>query len=295
MTDKLNTSLTRRNFFQGLALSAGALAMMKVGFQPSVARAQGDMPSGTLHSFTKGGVTFHTYVSPAQAVSVTSHLVEFSDQLLMVDATMLPPTAKEVAGIIASTGKPVGMAVLSHEHPDHWGAAAVYEGIQFSTLSAIRDNVSKEGDPWVPPENVLKGPDLKLGMTEMSGVPVEFRHYANTESFDMIVTVFPEQKVAIVQDLVYNGLYAAPGIDRTNWISTLESLRDDPAFDTLLVGHGLPTSRGDLDHMIRYVKAMDEIINDAATPDDAVAAIKEAYPSQDGEFLLSLIEAYWTK
>lgn len=295
MIKQFTENLTRRDFFHGMALSAGALAMVKVGLQPTPAKAQDAMPSGTLHTFNKGGVNFHTYVSPGQAVNVTSHIVELPDQLLMVDATMLPPTAKEVASIIASTGKPVGMAVLSHEHPDHWGAADVYEGIEFSTLPAIRENVAKEGDPWVPPKNVLNGPDLELGMMELSGVPVEFRHYSNTEAFDMVVTVLPEQKVAIVQDLVYNGLYAAPGIDRSNWIATLEELRDDPAFETLLVGHGMPTSRGDLDHMIRYVKVMDEIINEASTPDAAVAGIKQAYPSQDGEFLLSLIAEYWAK
>ncbi|MEM8916378.1 MAG: MBL fold metallo-hydrolase, partial [Pseudomonadota bacterium] len=232
---------------------------------------------------------------PARAVSVTSHIVEFEDQLLLVDSTMLPPTATELAGLIASTGKPIGMAVLSHEHPDHWGAAAVLEGVSFATLPAIRDNVAGEGEPWVPPANVLEGPDLDLGTRDMSGVPVEFRHYENNEAMNMVVTVLPDQKVAIVQDLVYNGIYAAPGIDRKNWISTLEGLRDDPAFDTLLVGHGLPTTRGDLDTMIGYLTVFDKVIEDAATPDDAMATMKEAYPAHGGDFLLTLIEAYWTK
>ena len=291
----MSLHINRRKFLEGMALSAGAVALLKAGLRSDPVHAQQQMGAGVTHSFAQGGVTFHTYVSPAQAVHVTSHIVEFSDQLLMVDATMLPPTAQEVAALIASTGKPVGKAILSHEHPDHWGAAAVYEGIQFSTLPAIRANVAKEGEPWVPPENVLKGPDLELGLTEMSGVPVEFRHFQNTESFDMIVTVLPEQKVAIVQDLVYNELYSAPGIDRANWIETLESLRDDPSFDTLLVGHGVPTTRGDLDHMIRYLKVMDNAISEAATPDEAVAKLKEAYPGQGGEFLLSLIAEYWQK
>ena len=47
--------------------------------------------------------------------------------------------------------------------------------------------------------------------------------------------------------------------------------------------------------MIRYVMVMDQVINDAATPDDAVAGMKAAYPGQTGEFLLSLIGEYWTK
>lgn len=291
----MTMTLNRRRFLEGVTLSAGAIALLQTGLRPAPALAQQQMGAGTVHSFSQGGVTFHTYVSPAQAVNVTSHVIEFQDQLLMIDSTMLPPTAQEVAALIESTGKPVGMAVISHEHPDHWGAADVYEGIKFSTLPAIRENVAKEGEPWVPPKNVLDGPDLVPGMMEISGVPVEFRHYQNTEAFDMVVTVLPEQKVAVVQDLVYNGLYSAPGIDRKNWIATLESLRDDAAFETLLVGHGLPTSRGDLDHMIRYVEVMDSVIAEAATPEEAVAKMKEAYPAQDGEFLLSLIPEYWQK
>ena len=99
-----------------LAKSAGT----GTALTPTVARAQGEFPAGQVHRFATGGVTFHTYVSPAQAVHVTSHVIEFNDQLLVVDATMLPPTAQEVSTLIASLKKPVALAVLSHEHPDHW-------------------------------------------------------------------------------------------------------------------------------------------------------------------------------
>lgn len=287
--------LSRRQFLEGLALSAGAVALLRAGLHTPKAEAQGEIGAGTVHRFSRGGVNFHTYVSPAEALNVTSHIVEFADQLLMVDATMLPPTAAEVAAVIAATGKPLGLALISHEHPDHWGAAATFEDIEFSTFAATRANIANEGEPWQAPANVLDGPELQTGMTSLSGVPVEIRHIKNTEALDMAVVVLPEQGVAIVQDLVYNGLYAAPGIDRAHWIKTLEELRDDTTIDTLLVGHGLPATRGDLDHMIHYVKTMDEIINAADTPDDAVAALKQTFPGQDGEFLLSLIGEYWVQ
>ena len=115
MNSKLDSTITRRRFLEGVALSAGAAALLKAGFTSAPVQAQEQIPAGTVHSFSTGGVTFHTYVSPAQAVNVTSHIVEFSDQLLMVDSTMLPPTAQEVAALISSTGKPVGKAILSHE------------------------------------------------------------------------------------------------------------------------------------------------------------------------------------
>ncbi|MDD9977927.1 MAG: MBL fold metallo-hydrolase, partial [Boseongicola sp.] len=223
--------------------------------------------------------------------------IEFDDRLLLVDATMLPPTAQEVSASIAATGKPVEMAVLSHEHPDHWGGASFIEGVTFSTLPEVREGMRAEatGGQWPEPTNVLNGPDVVPGMTEIAGVPVEFRHYTNTEAPHMLVTVLPEQQVAVVQDLVYNGVFFAPGVDRVNWIKTLEGMRDDPAFDTLLVGHGLPTTRGDLDTAIAYLNVLEDTMATAENPDAAAAALKAAFPGYGGDFLLSLIPEYWTR
>ncbi|MEM8980504.1 MAG: MBL fold metallo-hydrolase [Pseudomonadota bacterium] len=289
------SGLSRRALLKGATLSLGAATLLRTALSPAPVAAQDAFPAGTLHSFSKGGLTFHTYVSPAQAVHVTSHIVEFEDQLLMVDATMLPPTAMEVGAVIASTGKPVGMAIVSHEHPDHWGGCSTYEGVSFATLPEVREAIRAEAaaGQFPEPTNLLSGADVTPGMTEMSGVKVEFRHYTNTEAPHMLVTVLPDQQVAIVQDLVYNGVFFAPGVDRKNWIATLETLRDDPAFETLLVGHGLPTSRGELDTAIAYVKVLDEVMTASSTPDEAIAALKATYPAYAGEFLLSLISEYW--
>lgn len=289
--------LNRRDLLKGAALTVGAAALVRTAVAPTAVQAQGALPAGTVHSFAKGGVTFHTYVSPAETVNVTSHIVEFDDQLLVVDATMLPPTAAEVSALIAGIGKPVGTAVLSHEHPDHWGGAAFVEGVTFATLPEIRAAVAAEaaGGDFPEPINVLNGPDISIGATEIAGVPVEFRHYENTEAPHIVVVVLPDQKVAIVQDLVYNGIFFAPGVDRANWIATLETLRDDPSFETLLVGHGLPTSRGELDTAIAYIKVLDEAMTTAGTPDEASAMLKAAYPGYTGDFLLSLIADYWTR
>ncbi|KMW56197.1 Metallo-beta-lactamase [Candidatus Rhodobacter oscarellae] len=282
---------------QGATLTVGAAALLRTAFKPTPALAQqGDMPPGTVHSFAKGGVTFHSYVSPAMVVNVTAHVVEFDDALMLVDSTFMPPTAAEVAGLISAAGKPVAQAITSHEHPDHWGGAPAFEGITFDTLPEIREGIRAEsGGDFGTPTNVLDGGDIIPGMTEIAGVPVDFRHYRDNEAPHMLVAVLPEQQVAIVQDLVYNGVFFAPGVNRKNWIATLEELRDDPACETLLVGHGLPTSRGELDTAIAYVKAMDEVLATAANPEEASAQIKAAYPGYGGDFLLSLIAEYWDR
>ncbi|MEM1372767.1 MAG: MBL fold metallo-hydrolase [Pseudomonadota bacterium] len=293
----MTRSLNRRQLIQGAALTAGAMTFVRGVAEPTLARAQGALPAGTVHSFATGGVTFHTYVSPPQAVNVTSHVIELGDQLLLVDATFLPPTAAEVASLVASTGKSIHTAYVSHEHPDHWGGVSTFEGVEFVTLPEIREGLRAEATSGEQPEptSLLNGGDLALGMTEIGGVPVEFRAYDNAEAPKVIVAVLPEQRVAVVQDLVYNGIYFAPGVDRKNWIATLEELRDDEAFDTLLVGHGVPSTRGELDTAIGYIKTLDAAWDAASTPDDVTAAMKAAYPGYGGEFLLGLAAAYWDK
>ena len=293
-----STNLSRRGLLQGAVLTAGAAAFLRTALTPAPARAQmGDMPSGTVHSFSTGGVTVHSYVSPAQAVHVTSHVLELGDELLVCDATMIPPTAAEVAALIASTGKPVHTAYVSHEHPDHWGGVAAVEGITYKTLPQIREAIAAEAanGEFAEPTSLLQGENLALGTTEIGGVTVEFRHYEATEAPHIIVAVLPEQKIAIVQDLVYNGVFFAPGVDRQNWIATLETLRDDPAFETLLVGHGLPTTRGEFHTAIEYLKVMDRVWQDSANPAEFIETMKASFPGYAGEFLLSLAEPYWDR
>ncbi|MEM6371288.1 MAG: MBL fold metallo-hydrolase [Pseudomonadota bacterium] len=293
----MTIDLNRRDMIKGSVLTAGALALIKGGLTPTPVAAQGALPPGTVHSFANGGVTFHTYVSPAQTVNVTAHVIELGDQLLLVDSTMLPPTAAEVLALVASTGKPVHTAYVSHEHPDHWGGVSTMADVAFQTLPEIREGLRAEATNGENPEptSLLNGSDLALGMTDIGGVPVEFRAYDNAEAPKVIVAVLPEQNVAVVQDLVYNGIYFAPGVDRKNWIVTLQGLRDDPAFETLLVGHGLPTTRGELDTAIAYLETFDAAWDAGETPDDVAAAMKAAYPGYGGEFLLGLITPYWDK
>jgi glyoxylase-like metal-dependent hydrolase (beta-lactamase superfamily II) len=285
--------ISRRAAIKGLTLAAGT-----AGLAPALLTRAGATTKpalGEVHSFSRAGVMVHSYVSPADALNVTSHVIDLGPGLLVIDATFLPETGAEVAAVIASTGKPVLKAILSHEHPDHWSGAPGVTGVTFDTLPDIRADVAAEAGSAIP-ANVASGADLAMGATTIGGVPVEFRRVQGTEAKNMIVTVLPDQKIAVVQDLVYNGVYFAPGYDRQKWIATLEGFRGDPAFETLLVGHGLPTTRGELDMAIGYLKVMAEAIDgDGATPEKAQATLKAAFPGHSGDFLLGLIPEYWPK
>ena len=74
------------------------------------------------------------------------------------------------------------------------------------------------------PTSLLNGPDIALGITEIGGVPVEYRAYDNNEALKMLVAVLPEQKVAIVQDLLFTMGYISPLV----WIGKIGLKRLKP-------------------------------------------------------------------
>lgn len=113
--------------------------------------------------------------------------------------------------------------------------------------------------------------------------------------FQAAVGHLPEQKIAIVQDLVCNGVIFVSGVNRENWIATIEMLRDDPTCETLLVGHGPPTTHGEFHTVIEYLKIMDQAWAESETPAAFMETMRTIFPGYAGEFLLTLAEFYWDK
>lgn len=56
----MTSHLSRRTLLKGAAFTAGTVALIRGGMAPKPAHAQGEMPAGTVFTFQKAGVTFHT-------------------------------------------------------------------------------------------------------------------------------------------------------------------------------------------------------------------------------------------
>jgi len=77
-------------------------------------------------------------------------------------------------------------------------------------------------------------------------------------------------------------------MDRANWITTLESLGNAATNDDLLlVGHGLPTTRGEVQSAIAYLQLANELAANATDGASVIAALQEAYPTYGGNELLT--------
>ncbi|WP_282093654.1 hypothetical protein, partial [Epibacterium ulvae] len=92
----------------GITLSAGATGLLSTMLAPEAARAHNrPQTEGEVHRFSRGGVTFHTYISPDRGLRATAHIIEFKNEVLLIDATFFPETGAEVADLIKQIGKPV--------------------------------------------------------------------------------------------------------------------------------------------------------------------------------------------
>jgi len=257
------------------------------------------MTLGSVFVTRRGPVTLHTYVAPDASALVTSHIIETENQLIVVDTQFVQVFAQDLRAYVDSIGKPIERVILSHEHGDHWAGATQFTDVPFLSTATIAQNIDENLDTYlqlmesvIGAENMPETPNLPDGSLtaeteEIDGVMFEYRIDDSAEGVQHVSVHLPDANVWIVQDLIYNNAHFFPGIDRTNWIATLEDLGNNTGNDDLLlVGHGLPTTRGEVQSAIAYLRLADELAADAANGEEVVTALKEAYPTYGGEELL---------
>jgi glyoxylase-like metal-dependent hydrolase (beta-lactamase superfamily II) len=247
---------------------------------------------------------------------VNAYLIESESDVVAVDATLGMSDGRRLRARIDATGKPLAGVIVTHAHPDHYGAvAALVRGgdVPVYAVSGVddvirRDDADKErilrpmfGDEWAatrtfPTHRVEDGDHVRIGRTTFRVVdvgPGESPHdsWWILES-DARTRVF-------AGDLVYNHMHAylADGFC-DEWLENLaRAKRELPAGAELFVGHGDPARVSDmLDWQVGYIHAFlaavragidQELTGDALT--GAVAARMKAYlPGDDLEFLMRL-------
>ncbi len=291
-------ALSRRAVLRMMG-AAGAVAAL--GGMPNLtrrARAQSSM-IGRIVQTLKGDVTVHTYIAPPTSFLVTSHIVETPNQLVIVDTQFLQTAARDVLAYAESLGKPIERVILSHQHPDHSSGGNIFAGIPFVTTPAIAEGVQADldaggvqqraglvGESEVPAEPRVPEASFEAGTFEVDGVTFDAQVYDNAEAPQQIVLRLPDHGIVVAQDLVYTNGHAFPGTDRQNWISILSELQSAGDFDTLLSGHGMPTSPGEITQMIQYLSLADELAANTTSADDVIAGLTAEYPGYEVEGIL---------
>ncbi len=281
----MDNLISRRDFGLLAGLGSVSAAAAVNGFI-SPAQAQ-TMPAqrSTLMSITNKAGTSHTFVTHNDG-RVTIHLIDAPSGLIIVDGGDASEYSEEVLAMANSLGKDIAGIIVSHDHPDHTGGLNSYKGLPIFTSQGILDNI-KNG-PFNKPENLDDIQALDGDEMTMAGLTLKIHNYQNAEAKEQIVVEIPEMSTAIVQDLVYNNCYMFPGMDRSNWITILEELNTKLDAENILVGHGYPSSQGELTVAVDYLNEYQRLISESADVDDLAAKYQARYPNFMGEGLLGL-------
>ena len=264
---------------------------------------------------TNHDVTVHRF--QAALFPVNAYLVETSEGVVVVDATLGMSDGQALRARVKALQKPLVAVIVTHSHPDHYGGVtALLNGTDVPVFSVAgvdrvirRDDAAKEqilrpmfGDEWAatrtfPNRIVRDGERVTFGSASFVATdlgPGESPHDSlwRLESHG--------QPRAFVGDLVYSRMHAflADGFYK-EWLANLaRAKRELPADTTLFMGHGEPvTGHEILDWQVNYIQRFVGALQASAERDglegDALAdtvtsRMKEFLPTEDLLFLLRL-------
>ena len=253
----------------------------------------------------------------ASLFPVNAYLIESASDVVAIDATLGMSDGRRLRARIDQIGKPLSGVVVTHAHPDHYGAvtALVHDvNVHVYTVGGVddvirRDDAEKErilrpmfGNEWAdtrtfPTKRVRDGDRVSVGSVTFRVVdagPGESPH----DSWWVLESAGPTR--VFPGDLVYNHMHAylADGFGE-QWLDNLaRATRELPADVQLFAGHGDPTrghaildwQRGYIEEFLEAVRSgieQDSLSGDELT--DAVARRMKTYlPSEDLEFLMRL-------
>jgi glyoxylase-like metal-dependent hydrolase (beta-lactamase superfamily II) len=257
---------------------------------------------GTLVATVRDNVTIHTYTSPESGLEVNTHIIELTEQLLVLDTQYGVPFAAEAAQFAATLGKPITRVYVSHDHPDHWFGAGAFDAPMYA-LAATRDSIAAGGEQMLANNRAAVGdfvPDhitapsvvVEPGEEIIDGVRFEFMAVTETEAAAILVIALPDERIVLAQDLVYDNLHlfiAEGHLD--GWHESVVALRDK-RYVTVLPGHGAPGGPELYDFVLAYLEVAKLALASAGTGAELKDALITAFPKAGGVALLDLQNRY---
>jgi glyoxylase-like metal-dependent hydrolase (beta-lactamase superfamily II) len=253
----------------------------------------------------------------ASLFPVNAYLIESATDVVVVDTTLGMSDGRRLRARIDDTHKRFAGVIVTHAHPDHYGALTALVSALDVPVYAIagvddairRDDAEKErilrpmfGDEWAtermfPTKRVRDRDSVTVGSMTFRVIdvgPGESPH----DSWWLLES--GGRPAAFVGDLVYNRMHAflADGFS-SEWLANLERAKQElPPDAELFMGHGEPAQGlAILDWQIAYIESFLAAVRAGAEKDrltgdalnEAVARRMKRYlPSDDLEFLMRL-------
>ena len=242
----------------------------------------------------RDNVTLHCCASPDDGERVNAHVIETANRLVIVDAMLMRPYARELREYADSLGTPIDRVFVTHAHPDHWFGIEYFQDVDVfafpETIEEIKAfaeialgfHKSQHGDlitdtVYLPQKTIVDSEVV------IDGVLFRLFKIVAAEDLFMLALDLPEEKTFIAQDLLYNNVHLFVGQRSSDgtlcfdgWIAALKKFAIEQ-YDVVLPGHGLPADTSLFEKNIRNLEAVRAILS-TSTGENFVHNIVEAFP-----------------
>ncbi|WP_432994093.1 MBL fold metallo-hydrolase [Dactylosporangium sp. CA-233914] len=208
-----------------------------------------DLPSHSTSSFTRDGLTVHTFTAPDEFLANSTHVLETGGALVVIDGQFVAPYATAFRRFVDGLGKPIRKVYLSHAHVDHWfGLSTAFADVPVHAAAATIEALRRTGEaeraeraarygPFVPERMVLPEHVAEPGFDTIDGVDYRLDVVSHAECDAQLVISLPGHGVTVAQDLVYSGTHVYVTRAAANTIGVLRVLATSGS-DVFLAGHG---------------------------------------------------------
>ncbi len=218
-----------------------------------------------------------------------------NDGVLLVDDKFEIDHDNIIAELKKVTSQPVKYVVNTHYHGDHSGGNAKLQAngtIAVASMQA-RASMVKANQPGQPNITVAEHAAIHIG-----GKTVEIHKVGRAHTDGDVVVLFPEQRVLATGDIFANGPGTSAqlvdyngGGSAKQWPQAVaEALELE--FDTVIPGHGLVSTRADLEayrqRAIRFAETLQQLVSQGKSRADIEAVVRSEFDWEDFHVQLAL-------
>lgn len=217
-------------------------------------------------------IKVHTYFNE-NLVSVSTHILEFPDSLLIIDAQLTYTDTKEVVKYVKSLQKPVSRVIITHAHPDHYLGIYAYAEYKTYALQEVIQSIKEHGEgarqvflsnfgsEHAAPEVLVPKHVLPKGKMFISNTELQVSIIKDSEIDIAALIEIPSKKIFIAGDLLYNQVHLFPGHNHLgDWMEQLKGLRIKSKY--ILPGHGSVGNKKMIKENIHYLKNAINVANE---------------------------------
>ena len=247
-----------------------------------------------------------SYSAKNSGIAEISVIILGEKEAVLIDSQWKPSDAKEVAKMIADSGRELTHILITHGHPDHyWGLGTILETFPKAKVLArdgIRSEIANQfaakwihwqplmGDdiplsPVVP--DVLEGDKLMLEGEEIRIIDLPPHEVENS-----VVYYVPSEQALITGDLIFSKMHAyfADLNNPSGWIEALQLMKTIGPVKTIYPGHGPVGDASLIDEAIHYMEVYQSYAKPGVPLPEIVAGMTQDFPDYDGEIIL-----WWTR